>query len=65
MTKKLGALAEKHQCAIVLIGHMNNSTEIRLRIGAWVRLDFSLPVARSVLLVGRVEGEQILDVVHN
>ena len=38
MTKKLAALAEKYQCAIVLVGH--------------------IAVARSVLLVGRVEGEE-------
>ena len=26
MMKKLGALAEKYQCAIILIGHMNKAS---------------------------------------
>ena len=45
MTKKLAALAEKYQCAIVLVGH-NEQCErsshqrqgIRQHTGAWVRL---------------------------
>ena len=56
MTKKLGALAEKHQCAIVLIGHMNKAAGNRAAYRGMGSIDF-FAVARSVLLVGRVEGE--------
>ena len=56
MTKKLAALAEKYQCAIVFVGHMNKVQEIRQHIGTWVPWIFFV-VARSVLLVGRIEGE--------
>ena len=38
MTKKLGLLAEKYKCAIVLIGHMNKAAGARRHIEAWVRL---------------------------
>ena len=41
MTKKLGLLAEKYKCAIILIGHMNNTPETRRHIEEWVRLTFS------------------------
>ena len=71
MTKKLAALAEKYQCAIVLEADWNNRfghneqceqsshqrQGIRRHIGEWVRL-ISLQLPRSVLLVGRVEGEE-------
>ena len=52
MTKKLAALAEKYQCAIVLVGHMNKAAYRGMG-----SIDF-FAVARSVLLVGRVEGEE-------
>lgn len=51
MTKKLGALAEKTKCAIILIGHMNKAAYRGMG-----SIDF-FAVARSVLLVGRIEGE--------
>ena len=57
MTKKLGALAEKHQCAIVLIGHMNKAAGNKAAYRGMGSIDF-FAVARSVLLVGRVEGEE-------
>ncbi len=57
MTKKLGALAEKYQCAIVLIGHMNKATGNKAAYRGMGSIDF-FAVARSVLLVGRVEGEE-------
>ena len=47
MTKKLGSIAERTGCAIVLIGHMNKGSGakaayrhpvIRRLIGAWVPL---------------------------
>ena len=56
MTKKLGALAEKYQCAIVLIGHMNKAAGNKAAYRSMGSIDF-FAVARSVLLVGRVEGE--------
>ena len=56
MTKKLGALAEKYQCAIVLIGHMNKAAGNKAAYRGMGSIDF-FAVTRSVLLVGRVEGE--------
>lgn len=56
MTKKLGALAEKHKCAIILIGHMNKAAGNKAAYRGMGSIDF-FAVARSVLLVGRVEGE--------
>ena len=55
MTKRLSLLAEKYKCAILLIGHMNKAggNKAAYRIGS---IDF-FAVARSVLLVGRIEGE--------
>lgn len=57
MTKKLGALAEKTKCAIILIGHMNKASGNKAAYRGMGSIDF-FAVARSVLLVGRVEGEQ-------
>ena len=57
MTKKLGALAEKYQCAIVLVGHMNKAAGNKAAYRGMGSIDF-FAVARSVLLVGRVEGEE-------
>jgi len=54
MTKKLGALAEKTKCAIILIGHMNKASGNKAAYRGMGSIDF---FARSVLLVGRVEGE--------
>ena len=56
MTKKLAALAEKYQCAIVLVGHMNKAAGNKAAYRGMGSIDF-FAVARSVLLVGRVEGE--------
>lgn len=55
-TKKLAALAEKYQCAILLIGHMNKAAGNKAAYRGMGSIDF-FAVARSVLLVGRVEGE--------
>ena len=54
MTKKLGALAEKTKCAIILIGHMNKASGNKAAYRGMGSIDF-FAVARSVLLVGRVE----------
>lgn len=56
MTKKLGALAEKTKCAIILIGHMNKAAGNKAAYRGMGSIDF-FAVARSVLLVGRIEGE--------
>ena len=56
MTKKLGALAEKYRCAILLIGHMNKTSGNKAAYRGMGSIDF-FAVARSVLLVGRIEGE--------
>ena len=56
MTKKLATLAEKYQCAIVLVGHMNKAAGNKVAYRGMGSIDF-FAVARSVLLVGRVEGE--------
>ena len=56
MTKKLGALAEKTKCAIILIGHMNKASGNKAAYRGMGSIDF-FAVARSVLLVGRVEGK--------
>lgn len=59
MTKKLGALAEKYKCAILLIGHMNKAAGIKASYRGIGSIDF-FAVARSVLLVGRIQGEENL-----
>ena len=56
MTKKLGALAEKTKCAIILIGHMNKASGNKAAYRGMGSIDF-FAVARSVFLVGRVEGD--------
>ncbi len=56
MTKRLGLLAEKYHCAIILIGHMNKAAGNKAAYRGMGSIDF-FAVARSVLLVGRVEGE--------
>lgn len=56
MTKRLGMLAEKYHCAIILIGHMNKASGNKVAYRGMGSIDF-FAVARSVLLVGRVEGE--------
>lgn len=54
--KHLGIIAEKHNCAIILIGHMNKASGNKAAYRGMGSIDF-FAVARSVLLVGRVEGE--------
>lgn len=56
MTKKLGLLAEKYKCAIVLIGHMNKAAGNKAAYRGMGSIDF-YAVARSVLLVGKVDGQ--------
>lgn len=56
MTKKLGALAERTGCAIVLIGHMNKGGGAKAAYRGIGSIDF-FAIARSVLLVGRVPDD--------
>lgn len=56
MTKKLGSIAERTGCAIVLIGHMNKGSGAKAAYRGMGSIDF-FAVARSVLLVGRIEGQ--------
>ncbi len=56
MTKKLGAIAERTGCAIVLIGHMNKGSGAKAAYRGMGSIDF-FAAARSVLLVGRIEGQ--------
>ena len=57
MTKHLGQVAERTGCAIVLIGHMNKNAGGKVAYRGIGSIDF-FAVARSVLLVGRVKGQE-------
>ena len=57
MTKHLGQVAERTGCAIVLIGHMNKNSNGKVAYRGMGSIDF-FAVARSVLLVGRVKGQE-------
>ena len=57
MTKHLGQVAERTGCAIVLIGHMNKNAGGKGAYRGMGSIDF-FAVARSVLLVGRVKGQE-------
>ena len=61
MTKKLGSIAERTGCAIVLIGHMNKGSGAKAAYRGMGSIDF-FAVARSVMLVGRIEGQSNLRV---
>ena len=52
MTKKLGALAERTGCAIILVGHMNKGSGSKAAYRGIGSIDF-FAIARSVLLVAR------------
>ena len=56
MTKNLGNIAERTGCAIVLIGHMNKGSGAKAAYRGMGSIDF-FAVARSVMLVGRIEGQ--------
>lgn len=59
MTKHLGQVAERTGCAIVLIGHMNKNAGGKVAYRGMGSIDF-FAVARSVMLVGRIEGQSNL-----
>ena len=56
ITKRLGLLAEKYKCAILLIGHMNKAAGNKAVYRGMGSIDF-FAVARSVILVGRIQGQ--------
>lgn len=62
MTKRLGNLAEKTGCAIILIGHMNKSGGGKAAYRGIGSIDF-FAVARSVLLVARVASQPSVRVI--
>ena len=53
ITKRLGTIAEKTGCAVVLIGHMNKGSGAKAAYRGIGSIDF-LAIARCVLLVARV-----------
>ncbi len=54
--KKIGNLAEKYKCAVVLIGHMNKSSGGKSSYRGLGSIDFQA-ATRSVLIVGRVKDD--------
>jgi len=62
MTRKLGQIAERTGCAIVLIGHMNKAGGTKAAYRGIGSIDF-FAVARSVLLVARVAEQEHIRVV--
>ena len=54
--KHLGDIAEKYNCAIVLIGHMNKASGMKSDYRGMGSIDFQA-TARSVLVVGRVKDD--------
>ncbi len=55
LMKRVAVLAEKYQCAVILIGHMNKNTVGKSSYRGLGSIDFQA-AARSVLVVGRVKG---------
>ena len=60
--RKLGMIAEKTGCAIVLIGHLNKSSGTQSTYRGLGSIDFQA-AARSVLIVGRIKDEPDVRVV--
>lgn len=60
--KRLSIIAQKYNCAIVLIGHMNKNSSGKSSYRGLGSIDISA-AARSVLLVGRVKDKPQLRVV--
>jgi len=54
--KRLSVLAEKHGCAVVLIGHMNKATGNNANHRGLGSVDFQA-ATRSVLIVGRIKDD--------
>lgn len=63
--KRLGSMAEKYQCAIILIGHMNKASGSKSTYRGLGSIDFQA-TARSVLLVGRIkENPNVRVIAHD
>lgn len=62
LMKRISVLAEKYQCAIILIGHMNKNSNGKSSYRGLGSIDFQA-AARSVLIVGRVKGEPEIRVI--
>ena len=54
--KKLGMIAEKYQCAVILIGHMNKASGSKSTYRGLGSIDIQA-TARSVLLVARLRDK--------
>lgn len=59
MTKKLGAIASRTSCAVILIGHMNKGSGAKAAYRGIGSIDF-FAIARSVLLVARVPDDSTI-----
>ena len=59
MTKKLGAIAARTGCAVILIGHMNKGSGAKAAYRGIGSIDF-FAIARSVLLVARVPDDSTI-----
>ena len=59
MTKKLGAIASRTGCAVILIGHMNKGSGAKAAYRGIGSIDF-FAIARSVLLVARVPDDSTI-----
>lgn len=62
MTKKIGQIAERTGCAVILIGHMNKASGVKAAYRGIGSIDF-FAVARSVLWVARVAEQENIRVV--
>lgn len=62
LMKKLGDLAEKYNCAIILIGHMNKASGSKSTYRGLGSIDFQA-TARSVLVVGRIKDDPTLRII--
>ncbi len=60
--KRLGNMAEKYGCAIILIGHMNKASGSKSTYRGLGSIDFQA-TARSVLIVGRVKDDNAIRIV--
>ncbi len=62
LMKRISVLAEKYQCDIILIGHMNKNSNGKSSYRGLGSIDFQA-AARSVLIVGRVKDEPEIRVI--
>lgn len=60
--KRLGDMAGKYGCAIILIGHMNKASGSKSTYRGLGSIDFQA-TARSVLVVGRIKDDNTLRVI--